>query len=107
MERHHSTNGEEVKYKIRIRKDAPLQENGVDCGVFVCQFAERMTRKTGLNFKQADITLARERMAEELLEGKLKHEDSRNQSSQQKAQGEKAKKTKKMEKATGRKPEKA
>ena len=35
MERLHRKGGEEVKYHVRIRKDPPLQENVVDCGVFV------------------------------------------------------------------------
>ena len=75
MEKLHERKGEEVRYKVRIRKDCPLQENGVDCGVFTCLYAERIVRKAGMNFKQADIAQARERMLEELLQGRLLQEE--------------------------------
>ena len=93
MERLHERKGEQVKYKIRIRKDPPLQENGVDCGVFTCLYAERLTRKAGMNFKQADIPQARERMMEELLQGRLQQEDdTSNRETQKEPDREKEKK---------------
>ena len=51
MERYYRERGEEVIFKTRIREDAPVQENGVDCGVFVCHFAERTARNSILNFR--------------------------------------------------------
>ena len=84
MERLHAQKGEKVKYKVRIRKDAPLQENGVDCGVFTCQYAERITRKVGMNFKQTDLAQARERMTAELLQGRLQKEELRSQYAEKK-----------------------
>ena len=74
MERYYKDKGEEVTFRIKIRKDAPLQENSVDCGVFVCEFAERIARRSPLNFQQADLKNAREHMTEELLEGRI-HSD--------------------------------
>ena len=71
MERYYRERGEETVFKIKIRQDAPLQENGVDCGVFVCQYAERTARSSPLNFRQSDLRGAREKMTEELLEGKI------------------------------------
>ena len=107
MERLHRKGGEEVTYKVRIRKDSPLQENGVDCGVFVCKYAERMTRKAGMNFKQADIAHAREQMTEELLEGRIQREEGVSQSRQQEKREVKKKESKqKQQKASKVKAEK-
>ena len=97
MERLHARKEEQVKYKIRIRKDPPLQENGVDCGVFTCLYAERITRKAEMNFKQADIAQARERMMEELLQGRLQQKDEMSiRDKQEEPQREKKKKESKQ-----------
>ena len=77
MERYYHDKGERVNFNIRIRDDAPLQGNGVDCGVFVCQYAERLAREVPLNFKQEDLKEAREMMAKELLEGRIKPQGHR------------------------------
>ena len=73
MEMHYKDRGETVTFKIKRRQDAPLQENGYDCGVFVCQYVERIARRSPLNFSQKDLDLAcaRERMTQELLEGRI------------------------------------
>ena len=74
MQKYHSTKGENVSYKVKIREDAPLQQNGMDCGVFLCQFAEKMARDGGLGMKERDMSETRKKMTEELLQGKI-HED--------------------------------
>ena len=76
MEKHYRDKGENVTFKIKIREDAPLQENGYDCGVFICQYAERVARRSSLNFSQRDLYLAcaREKMTRELLEGRINPE---------------------------------
>merc|ERR1739842_170233 len=73
MEKHYKDRGETVTFRMKRRKDAPLQENGYDCGVFLCQYAERIARRSTLNFSQKDLYLAdtRERMTQELLEGRI------------------------------------
>ena len=73
MEEYYKDRGETVIFRIRRRRDAPLQGNGYDCGVFLCQNAERITRKSSVNFSQRDLDLAcaRERMTQELLEGRI------------------------------------
>ena len=71
METQHKKKGVEAEYSIKIREDAPLQYNGVDCGVFVCQYAERITRRSRMDFTQRDMTEARKKMIGELLEGKI------------------------------------
>ena len=76
MEKHYENRGEKVSFKIKRREDAPIQENGYDCGVFVCQYAERIARRSSLNFSQKDLDLvgAREKMIQELLEGRINPE---------------------------------
>ena len=76
IEKHYKDRGETVTFRIDRRKDVPYQENGYDCGVFLCQYAERVARRSPLNFNQRDLDLvgARERMTEELLEGRLNPE---------------------------------
>ena len=76
MEKHYRDKGENVTFKVRIRTDAPLQENGYDCGVFLCQYAERVARRSLLNFSQKDLDLAcaREMMKQELLEERINPE---------------------------------
>merc|ERR1712240_731718 len=65
--------GETVKFKLDRRRDAPEQGNGYDCGVFVCQYAERVARRSPLNFRQKDLDRvgAREMIINELLEGRI------------------------------------
>ena len=74
MEAYCKAAGEAMTFKVKIRDDAPVQTNGVDCGVFVCQCAERMARGSSLNFSQADLVGTRERMREELLMGEVSTE---------------------------------
>ena len=73
MGKHYKDRGETVTFKMKRRKDAPLQENGYDCGVFLCQCAERIARKSSLNFSQKDLDLAcvSDRMTQELLERRI------------------------------------
>jgi len=48
-------------------EDTPQQENGYDCGVFVCQFLESLSRgEEYFNFSQADMPYLRRRMIWEI-----------------------------------------
>lgn len=49
--------------------DTPRQKNVVDCGVFICTFAEFLSRDRPLTFSQDDIYLCRNRIAHSLLTG--------------------------------------
>ena len=40
IEEYYNSRGEKQTFKVKICEDAPIQENGVDCGIFVCQNAE-------------------------------------------------------------------
>jgi sentrin-specific protease 1 len=48
-------------------KDAPLQENEYDCGVFACQFLEMLSRgEDQFSFSQKEILYLRRRMIWEI-----------------------------------------
>ena len=61
----------EIKLKIKIIENAPQQGNGYDCGVFVCQNAEKIARGALVNTKQEDMPNARKRMMKEIFFGTL------------------------------------
>lgn len=49
----------------------PKQENGFDCGVFTCMFADYIHQNKALDFTQTDVTQYRERIASSILRGDL------------------------------------
>lgn len=49
----------------------PKQQNGSDCGVFACTFAEYLTRKAKLNFTQEHMSYFRKKMIYELITKEL------------------------------------
>jgi sentrin-specific protease 1 len=49
----------------------PLQKNAIDCGVFVCQYAECFSRDVWPTFSHEDMPVFRRRMVVELATGKL------------------------------------
>ena len=49
------------------QRDIPQQDNGFDCGVFVCQYAERLSRRAPLDFTQDDMPAIRVRMIEDIV----------------------------------------
>lgn len=51
--------------------NAPLQENGSDCGVFSCIFAENVSRNCQPTFTQGQMPYLRQRMILEVVQGKL------------------------------------
>ena len=113
MEEQHRKIGEETEYTISVREDAPLQYNGVDCGVFVCQYAERMARGSRMDFSQKDMGETRERMIEELMRGEISSDWGsfkrwRKADKEEQLEGRKPRERKARKgKETGRKPEKA
>ena len=40
-------------FQLNMRKDIPTQENGSDCGMFTCKFAEYLSRDAEITFSQA------------------------------------------------------
>lgn len=57
---------EAERWTVLISQEIPLQTNGVDCGIFVCQMAERLSRNAPIDFTENDIPRFREPMALEL-----------------------------------------
>jgi len=51
--------------------NAPQQDNGFDCGVFACQFAECLSRGAPFDFSHRDIPYFRKKMAWEILTNKF------------------------------------
>ncbi|KAL1124088.1 hypothetical protein AAG570_001858, partial [Ranatra chinensis] len=48
-------------------KDLPQQNNGSDCGVFACTFAEYACRRASFTFSQKEMTYFREKMVYEIV----------------------------------------
>ena len=71
IEEYYKRRGENQVFKIKVRDDAPIQENGVDCGVFVCRNAEKIARKVHVNTRQDEMADARKQMMIELYHRKL------------------------------------
>ena len=62
-----------AEFEVIIKKDAPLQTNGYDCGVYTCLNAEKIARG-GYARKQYDNT-ARRKMMIEIFKGTLLRRD--------------------------------
>ena len=72
IEKYFEEKGDPQRFKIKIRDNIPVQQNGVDCGVFLCAYAERISRQAGFNFNQSNMSLFRWKMTWEILNGTLK-----------------------------------
>eukprot|EP01114_Cavostelium_apophysatum_P018007 TRINITY_DN5479_c0_g1_i1.p1 TRINITY_DN5479_c0_g1~~TRINITY_DN5479_c0_g1_i1.p1 ORF type:complete len:615 (-),score=139.27 TRINITY_DN5479_c0_g1_i1:51-1895(-) len=48
-------------------KDIPMQKNGYDCGVFMCKFADYLSKGQGLIFSQKNMSYFRRRMVLDIL----------------------------------------
>ena len=56
---------------LSIEKNIPKQYNAYDCGIFVCEYAEYISRKADFNFSQNDTYIIRERIKTEIMLGTL------------------------------------
>ena len=72
IEEYFRRKGEPVSFKVKIRDNIPTQTNGVDCGVFISHYAERISRNAELRFSQANMQSFRTKMMWEILHGELK-----------------------------------
>ncbi|RUS74317.1 hypothetical protein EGW08_017926 [Elysia chlorotica] len=52
-------------------EDNPQQMNGSDCGMFMCKYADYITRQKDLSFTQEDMPYFRKRMVYEIISKKL------------------------------------
>lgn len=58
----------EWRYRM---SDIPIQENGYDCGIFVCQKAESVSSRQQTTFRQKTIPILRQKMLIEIGRGEL------------------------------------
>ena len=58
-------------FSIECVRDCPKQQNGSDCGVFSCQFAEFITRDSNVSFTQQHMQYFRRKMVYEIATGQL------------------------------------
>jgi len=54
---------------LDCQPNTPQQENGYDCGVFTCMFADYLSRDMPLTFNQANVTECRQRIALSIVNG--------------------------------------
>jgi hypothetical protein len=54
-----------------LEQNGPTQSNGVDCGIFLCQYVEHLSRRAPLDFAQCGMVNYRKRMLYELMNGEL------------------------------------
>jgi len=60
------------KYVKEVVDSCPQQENGSDCGLFVCKVVEYLSRDVQLKFTQNDMPYFRQRMIWEIGNNLLK-----------------------------------
>ena len=60
-------------FTTELVKDIPQQENGSDCGMFTCKFAEYLSRDADISFSQDDMPYFRKRMVYEIVRADLMH----------------------------------
>ena len=59
------------KFEVSIEKNIPEQENGIDCGVFLREYAENLAQKLKFQFTQNDMEFIREHMKTEISQTAL------------------------------------
>jgi len=62
-------NADEWKIVGYVDGDVPQQQNGFDCGVFTCMYADFVSMDRPLAFTQEHITRCRERIALSIMKG--------------------------------------
>lgn len=61
-------------YRGQDRWDTPRQTNGYDCGVFVCRYADCLSRKSTFDFTQEDMPAFRKQIKSQILRGSIQGE---------------------------------
>ena len=62
---------DDSEWKSVDETNVPKQENGFDCGVFVCQMAERLSRRSEFDFNQSQMPAIRIQMIEQIVAGEI------------------------------------
>lgn len=60
-----------ANWTLESPKNIPCQQNGYDCGVFACVFAEHRSRNADFIFSQKDMNYFRDKISYEILSGNL------------------------------------
>ena len=73
VEEHLNRRGTKLNFQFRSLWDkaAPQQENGHDCGVYVCQFANHLLQDALFNIKQRDMPMYRQLIVWEIASNSL------------------------------------
>ena len=72
IERYYQEKGKQVTFKIKKLHNIPTQQNSLDCGVFICLYAECIARNAWFNFRYTDIPNMRWKLIWELYNGAIK-----------------------------------
>ena len=67
------TNITEDDVQYSIESDIPQQQNTYDCGVYVCEYAEKITRNALITVKKGDNPKIRKRIRMEIKSVKLRN----------------------------------
>ena len=67
------TNITEDDVQYSIESDIPQQENTYDCGVYVCKYAEQITRNALITIDKKDSQKIRKRIRMEIKSVKLRN----------------------------------
>ena len=67
------TNITEDDVQYSIESDIPQQENMYDCGIYVCEYAEKITRNALITIKKEDSQKIRKRIRMEIKSVKLRN----------------------------------
>ena len=59
------------KWSQITAQNIPQQNNGWDCGMFVCKYAEYLSRRAEFTFKQYNMPYFRRRMVYEISRNKI------------------------------------
>ena len=63
------TTSADSEWTLLNEPNVPQQTNGIDCGVFVCQMAERLSRRSPFDFTQQQMPTIRIQMLEQIVAG--------------------------------------
>ncbi|KAH9412280.1 putative Ulp1 protease [Ordospora pajunii] len=63
--------GDGFKISIKPMKDIPQQQNGTDCGVFVCMYARYRLEKNSKWFRSNEIKSLRKAILHEIMAGRI------------------------------------
>ena len=68
--RFHTQTGQPLnvtEWTSKDEKSLPRQTNNIDCGVFLCQIAERLSRRSSFDFNQTQMPAIRNQMIEQIV----------------------------------------